>query len=349
MKSILSSLTRLALPVLVGSATMAGNVSSATAAPISLPSESMVYYKRVTCAQLSAGDAWIPGAPTKAGQFLRLDASLKSLKVRAARAPSRSALKKSLQKQVKALQKRLTNELKVCADLGTGYVPPKTAQSPAPGATTILWTDDLANLGVVTQNVLPEGQDYSYFCPAISSPDAVYGSMQYTYDSSICNAAVHAGVIRRRFGGNVRLRVKGAATLFPGSVRNGITSSSYGPFRGSYVFLNPKTGAELTTVAPWIIDWRDDLAARSVRDRQDLVSTLLCPSQGTPDTIYGTDVYTDDSSICTAAVHAGKISLKAGGVVNVRASAGVTVYTSTRRNGILSTSYGAWSGSLVFE
>ncbi|MGH7472233.1 MAG: LCCL domain-containing protein, partial [Longimicrobiales bacterium] len=40
---------------------------------------------------------------------------------------------------------------------------------------------------------------------------------------------------------------------------------------------------------------------------------LLCPPGGTAGRVYGTDIYTDDSSICTAAVHAGLITLAEGG------------------------------------
>ena len=41
------------------------------------------------------------------------------------------------------------------------------------------------------------------------------------------------------------------------------------------------------------------------------------PGRRQPATIYGTDVYTDDSSVCTAAVHDGKITIADGGTVTV--------------------------------
>ncbi|WP_368671292.1 LCCL domain-containing protein [Corallococcus exiguus] len=60
--------------------------------------------------------------------------------------------------------------------------------------------------------------------------------------------------------------------------------------------------------------------------------------------VWGTDLYTDDSSVCVAAVHAGAITT-AGGTVVVAIQPGQASYTGTTRNGITTLSYGAWSGS----
>src|SRR5690606_28196187 len=40
-----------------------------------------------------------------------------------------------------------------------------------------------------------------------------------------------------------------------------------------------------------------------------------CPENGTASAVWGANVYTDDSSVCTAGVHAGKITFAAGGRV----------------------------------
>src|SRR5262245_392156 len=72
-----------------------------------------------------------------------------------------------------------------------------------------------------------------------------------------------------------------------------------------------------------------------------------CPKYGTANGVYGTDVYTDDSSVCTAAVHAGRITLAGGGSVTIEIRPGQSSYTSSTRNGITSSSYGPWPGSYV--
>ena len=77
--------------------------------------------------------------------------------------------------------------------------------------------------------------------------------------------------------------------------------------------------------------------------------TYDCPpaDESRTDTIWGTDVYTDDSSVCTAAVHAGAITIEDGGEVTIEMRPGEASYESTDRNGIESSSYPAWGGSFV--
>ena len=72
-----------------------------------------------------------------------------------------------------------------------------------------------------------------------------------------------------------------------------------------------------------------------------------CPAGGPAGSIWGTDVYTHDSSICTAAVHVGRITLAAGGVITMEMAAGQASYTSSTRNGITSGSWGSWGCSFT--
>jgi hypothetical protein len=72
-----------------------------------------------------------------------------------------------------------------------------------------------------------------------------------------------------------------------------------------------------------------------------------CPAGGEADTIWGTDTYTDDSSVCTAGVHVGVIALDEGGTVTIEIRPGEDEYQDTERNGIASQPYPAWGGSFV--
>jgi hypothetical protein len=72
-----------------------------------------------------------------------------------------------------------------------------------------------------------------------------------------------------------------------------------------------------------------------------------CPAGGQPANVWGTDVYTDDSSVCTAAVHAGAITVEEGGTVVVEIRPGEDEYEASSRNGIDSLAYGPWGGSFV--
>lgn len=73
-----------------------------------------------------------------------------------------------------------------------------------------------------------------------------------------------------------------------------------------------------------------------------------CPPGGEATAIYGTDTYTDDSSACVAAVHAGLISFATGGSVTVELRAGEDSYVASTRNGVESSSWASWPTSFVF-
>lgn len=64
--------------------------------------------------------------------------------------------------------------------------------------------------------------------------------------------------------------------------------------------------------------------------------------------VWGSDVYTSDSSICRAARHAGIIPAE-GGTVQVIPAPGMPSYAGTTANGVTSLSYGAWGASFTFR
>lgn len=72
-----------------------------------------------------------------------------------------------------------------------------------------------------------------------------------------------------------------------------------------------------------------------------------CPENGSESAVWGSDIYTADSSICTAAVHAGIITLEKGGVVTIEFRPGRSVYGSTDRHGVKSNTYGEYPHSFV--
>ncbi|KAJ8402327.1 hypothetical protein AAFF_G00368160 [Aldrovandia affinis] len=78
-------------------------------------------------------------------------------------------------------------------------------------------------------------------CPArcASQPYTVYGSITYRGDSTICAAAIHAGVILNENGGDCTLLKQQGQSQYPGSTRNGITTRQYnGNFQTSYIFAD---------------------------------------------------------------------------------------------------------------
>lgn len=76
---------------------------------------------------------------------------------------------------------------------------------------------------------------------------------------------------------------------------------------------------------------------------------LVCPALGGAPMglIWGTDVYTADSPICIAAVHAGIISTD-GGAVIIEIMAGQKSYAASTRNGVPSSEWGSFDRSYRF-
>jgi hypothetical protein len=75
---------------------------------------------------------------------------------------------------------------------------------------------------------------------------------------------------------------------------------------------------------------------------------VTCPPGCEPRIIWGTDVYVNDSSICTAAVHAGVITAAGGGAVRILKGADAGSYTASTRFGVTSEAYGEDDGSFTF-
>ena len=74
--------------------------------------------------------------------------------------------------------------------------------------------------------------------------------------------------------------------------------------------------------------------------------TYQCPAGGRAGSVWGTGVYSDDSSVCTAAVHAGAIGFDGGRVV-IEIRPGQSSYSASERNGVSSAEWGAWDGSFA--
>lgn len=101
-----------------------------------------------------------------------------------------------------------------------------------------------------------------------------------------------------------------------------------------------------TTVSAQPVGWNTTAVDKGGKNGQQF--TYNCSPNGSPATVWGTDVYTNDSSICTSAVHSGLISFQAGGSVTIEIRQGQSSYTGSTRNGVTSKGYGSWNGSFVF-
>jgi hypothetical protein len=216
-------------------------------------------------------------------------------------------------------------------------VPPVSQTSPSPiQAEEITWNETASN---VTGKV---DQDFTYMCPPNGTVNNVWGTDFYTSGSSICSAAVHAGRIKAKDGGKVQIRIRPGEEFYNSTIRNGVTSSRYGSYKGSFTFLD-STGSPISTEQIQLIEW--DQTASHLQGKLDQDFKYMCEKNGTIRTVWGTDIYTIGSSICSAAVHAGRIKAKDGGKVQIRIRPGEKFYNATIRNGVASNRYNSYDWS----
>ena len=301
----------------------------------------IVKVKTATCGYLSG--KWVAGSKLKTGAFVSISEKIAALNVKIKNKKTAAAKKKAYKLQVTKLKLSLKHLTKYCKTLPADGpdLPPAT---PLPNATTVAWSTDAQSVAANT------GSEYLYFCPANPSDadlnNAIYGDDIYTSDSPICITALHAGLFKRKVGGNVKFKILGSQNVYLVGIRNGISSNFYTAFPTSYVYVNIDTDQEYHTDPIPTISWSQSTG--SLNSFTESTFSFYCTPNGAFDSVWGTDRYTYDSSICTAAVHAGKISHLNGGIVTVQIKPDPGSYSGSTRHGVTSNNYGPWSGSFIF-
>jgi hypothetical protein len=195
------------------------------------------------------------------------------------------------------------------------------------------------------------GQMVSFNCPAIPTlPSAsVWGTGLYTDDSPVCLAAVHAGALNPSAGGTVTIQIAAGQPSYTGSMQFGITSSNYGGWDGSFAVLGaatmPGSGGSTAYPPP---DQASNANATTCQGGPGTQCTYGCtPGFPLSSSVWGTGVYTDDSKICSAAVHSGVITQAGGGWVIITIVEGQASYAPSSQYGVTSSGYGQWSRSFI--
>jgi hypothetical protein len=195
------------------------------------------------------------------------------------------------------------------------------------------------------------GAEFQVSCPAdCATQGATWGSGVYTLDSGVCRAGIHAGAIGAA-GGLVEVRLEPGRPAYRGSAHNGIQSYDYGSYRMSFAVLNASQGE----AAPPPDDGGQVIEAGCSYNGTQIVGdvgahvVVNCPAGCAGQSgVWGSDLYTLDSGVCGAAIHAGLIT-DAGGEVAVEIVPGRPAYRGTLRNGIRSNDYGNYQKSFRVE
>jgi hypothetical protein len=193
-----------------------------------------------------------------------------------------------------------------------------------------------------------DGDKLTLACSPGGTAHSVWGSDIYTSDSSICTAGVHSGLITYQQGGAVTIELRPGRTIYGCSERNGVTTSPFGSYQHSFVFKTPNTEAvvreaEDQTPVLW------NTSASMISFETGKTFKFKCPSGGKESAVWGTDTYTLDSSICNAAVHAGKLTSESGGPVTIELRPGESSYKGSMRNGIKTNDYGQYGSSFAVK
>jgi hypothetical protein len=178
------------------------------------------------------------------------------------------------------------------------------------------------------------GTEITVTCPAGCTSASVWGTGTYSDDSGVCTAAIHAGALTTA-GGTVRVQIAAGLSSYPPSTANGVTTSSWGSWGRSFVFVS--SSATPVTLAC-------GQNAQSLTGGPGTAFLATCPAGCGSATVWGTNPYSDDSGMCTAAIHAGVIT-NAGGTFNLSITAGQSAYPASTANGVTTSTWGSWGRS----
>ncbi len=198
----------------------------------------------------------------------------------------------------------------------------------------------------------------------------LWGTDQYTHDSSLGAAAVHAGALQAGQSGYVFMNVKKGIPFYLGSSRNGVTSSDWNNAGGNYVTLtfqstlavarraatrvlrdgyeygNAAPGKSPRTETPFhpVSEASPDLFRRSVG--QTLYFNVTGSSDGS---VWGSNPYTDDSSLAAAAVHSGLLQRGEHGTIQVCVEPALNEYPGSMRHGVTSQDWNSGGGYVALH
>ena len=215
--------------------------------------------------------------------------------------------------------------------------------------------------GVITATSLTTARDHpapigdlvTYTCPPGTPFGFVFGTDVYADISSICTAAAHAGLMTFDSGGTVTIEICPGLDDYVGSAAYDVYSANWTRAETSFVFTGTGIACEdapPSLLAPPGADLSYAAATpRADRGRSFERFSYYCPPNGYPVMVYGTGVYADESSVCTAAVHAELITFRDGGTVTIELCPGRTSHAgSVGGGGVASFDYGPSGGSFVF-
>jgi hypothetical protein len=181
-------------------------------------------------------------------------------------------------------------------------------------------------------------------CPSCNHVTiSIFGTQIYHPLSSVCKAASHAGVLPYGQAGEILVTILGEKPAFNGST--GADGSISGTFGSSDRSFKVSPAPALVNVTCSTTAAVGSFVAAPIYAR----FVVKCPPKCSQDVteIYGTEIYTDTSSICKAAIHNGILNDN-GGEVDFMIEGGQGIYTSNNAFGVLSRAMSSYVRSFRF-
>jgi hypothetical protein len=205
-------------------------------------------------------------------------------------------------------------------------------------------TNALPDPGLVNNPVADIGKVFYYQVTANTAGQAIYGTDIYVPGSHLGLAAVHCGLLKEGQTGILKVTILPGKDSYAATTRNGVTSNAYGQCMVSFKVERPYAWLVRPPVTP-LADPGTLMGYRREVGKSILFEVTGSDAGG----IWGTGVFTDDSVLAKAAVHAGILAVGQKGVVKVTILPGQDSYDRTTSNGVMSGWWGNWSGSYRVE
>jgi hypothetical protein len=186
-------------------------------------------------------------------------------------------------------------------------------------------------------------------CPTACATGDVWGSDLYTDDSFVCRTLVHAGAIPAT-GGTAAITFTRGQLTYVATERNGIASRTYGTWARSFYAQALDAQNHPIGAVPTVYDEHTALvacnASHPFQGAPGAVFTAICTQDCIEGTVWGSNPYTSDSSLCAAAHQAGLI--KSGALrVAVTLGGAQTSFKGSTANGVVSKDYGPYASSIT--
>jgi hypothetical protein len=162
------------------------------------------------------------------------------------------------------------------------------------------------------------------------SQGEVWGMDVYRDQSAICRAALHAGAVRANGGVVTVYPVRGLGTYI-GVPRHGVGSKPFDTWPRSIAFSKPDPGALARLPCPH--------TGEGMPADEQPFSCWCSPTDVLQGDVWGSGVYSADSVLCRAAVHAGALTLN-GGIATLRMEPGLAGYDGSVQNTVKSAQHG---------